>query len=291
MSTDSPSGQTDSSDTKTPAKETPAAKPRSRIEKIVVRTLIVALVIFAAIEVRAIRGYTKTLNDVQAALDAADKEQTDLTLEDLSSSMSLFPSQVKSNDEKHLITLKWWSFLRPSGYQIILHTKSDEDNPVVAFLSTPVKDAEEPRNPQPGPNSGEEGDDEDGDGDGDGDANAGAGGRGGFSSNAIFEANDKNNDGKLSKDEWPERGAQLLERADEDKDGEVTKDELDKALANRPKRSGGAKRNGGRGRSGGPGKRKSRPAVDDQGNKTTEKTPEKKTESKTEKKTEKKTDA
>ena len=42
---------------------------------------------------------------------------------------------------------------------------------------------------------------------------------------------DKNSDGKLSKEELPERMGTYLERADADKDGFLTADELGKVMS------------------------------------------------------------
>lgn len=61
------------------------------------------------------------------------------------------------------------------------------------------------------------------------------GGRGGNPQEMIsrmFEENDKNHDGKLSKAEMPERMAEMFDRADEDKDGFVTREELGKMMMN-----------------------------------------------------------
>ncbi len=46
----------------------------------------------------------------------------------------------------------------------------------------------------------------------------------------LFEENDANHDGKLSKAEMPERMQEMFARADVDKDGSVTKEELAKAF-------------------------------------------------------------
>ena len=68
----------------------------------------------------------------------------------------------------------------------------------------------------------------------------GGGNRGGrsFNPEAILERFDENDDGKLSKDELPERMQQIMERADSDKDGSLTKAELEKMFANRGGRGG-----------------------------------------------------
>lgn len=50
--------------------------------------------------------------------------------------------------------------------------------------------------------------------------------------NRMFEENDTNHDGKLSKAEMPERMQEMFARADADQDGFVTKDEMAKAFAN-----------------------------------------------------------
>lgn len=67
---------------------------------------------------------------------------------------------------------------------------------------------------------------------------------------ARMLANDKNSDGKLSKDELPEAFARQFDRWDEDKDGFVTKDELTKAAERRPG-PGGPGNRGRRNRDGG----------------------------------------
>lgn len=56
------------------------------------------------------------------------------------------------------------------------------------------------------------------------------GGAEGFVSRLM--QNDKDGDGKLTKDELPERAQGLLDRADENKDGLLDKDEVTKAFAN-----------------------------------------------------------
>ncbi len=52
----------------------------------------------------------------------------------------------------------------------------------------------------------------------------------------LFEENDSNHDGKLSKSEAPERMQELFARADADQDGFLTKDELAKAFENMGRR-------------------------------------------------------
>ena len=60
----------------------------------------------------------------------------------------------------------------------------------------------------------------------------GPGGRGGPGEmiNHMFEENDANHDGQLSKAEMPERMREMFERADLNQDGFVTRDELTKAF-------------------------------------------------------------
>lgn len=71
------------------------------------------------------------------------------------------------------------------------------------------------------------------------------GGRGGFDPAAMFERSDANKDGKLTKDELPERMRDRFERLDTDKDGSVT---LEEFRANMRAAFGGG--GGGRGRGG-----------------------------------------
>ncbi|MEO1970398.1 MAG: hypothetical protein ABGX07_02525 [Pirellulaceae bacterium] len=67
---------------------------------------------------------------------------------------------------------------------------------------------------------------------------------------ARMMQNDKNNDGKLSKDEVPERMQAIFGRADANNDGFLTKDELTKMVQQRGSRGGDRGRgdeSGGRG--------------------------------------------
>jgi len=73
--------------------------------------------------------------------------------------------------------------------------------------------------------------------------------------------NDKNGDGKLQKDELPERMQQIMERADTNADGALDKAELE-AMASRMQRGPGGPGAPG-GRPGGPG---GRPGGDDNNN-------------------------
>lgn len=73
---------------------------------------------------------------------------------------------------------------------------------------------------------------------------------------ARYMALDANKDGKLSKDELPERMQGLLTRADADSDGVVSKSELEKMVAAQQVPTGGrGGREGGPGGFGGPGRR------------------------------------
>jgi Ca2+-binding EF-hand superfamily protein len=75
------------------------------------------------------------------------------------------------------------------------------------------------------------------------------GGPGGFNTAALVErimGNDKNKDGKVTKDEMPENQQAFFDRLDENKDGALDKAEVEKGLANFGRRGG---------RSGQPGER------------------------------------
>jgi len=62
------------------------------------------------------------------------------------------------------------------------------------------------------------------------------GGRGGRNPGQMFDRMDRNGDGKLSKDELPERLAERLMRADTDGDGAVSKEEVEKVRGRKPAR-------------------------------------------------------
>ena len=127
---------------------------------------------------------------------------------------------------------------------------SDEINNAVAALKKLDKngngsiDAEEMR-PSFGGRGGPGGDEMRRPGEG-GERGAGrgeGGGRGGDMTARIMQA-DANGDGKISKDEAPERMAQMFDRLDQNSDGFVEKSEIEKMMSGRGGREGGA---GGRG--------------------------------------------
>jgi collagen type III alpha len=57
--------------------------------------------------------------------------------------------------------------------------------------------------------------------------------RGGGDMNRMFEAWDRNHDGKLSKSEMPERMQEMFERLDANKDGFVSKEEMGAMMGRR----------------------------------------------------------
>ncbi len=78
-----------------------------------------------------------------------------------------------------------------------------------------------------------------GQGEGGGRDQRGAQGQGGPDAGAFFDRLDANKDGKLTKDELPERAAERIMQADADGDGEVTKEELEAAREKMGGRRGG----------------------------------------------------
>ncbi|GAB4138098.1 MAG: hypothetical protein Tsb009_06030 [Planctomycetaceae bacterium] len=253
---------------------------RSPAEKWIVRGLIIVLVAFAAIEARARFGYEQTLAGIQETFED-DENKEDTKISDLDPVIKLFPSrETGSENGKHWVTLKWFSFIRT--FQIKLNVgNANDDDPVVLSFTTqdaeqnPVKKKELTPNEadeNPPGGAGPEGM-SNAPGAGSGPGGGGPGGGGGgrrFDPQAIatrIMGNDKDKDGKLTKKEIGdnERAQQLFDRADTDKDGFVTKEDLEKALANRPRRK---KRSGGGGRP--EGKRK-RPEAEKTPAKTTKK--------------------
>lgn len=66
------------------------------------------------------------------------------------------------------------------------------------------------------------------------------GGRGGFDPSAIFDRQDANKDGKLSKDEASERMRENFDQMDTDKDGAVSKEEFTQGMSQFRRGGGGA---------------------------------------------------
>lgn len=219
-------------------------KQRSTAEKIIVRTLIVALVVFATVEARARFGYERTLAAVKDVFEG-DENKKETTLSELESSFWFFPSREESDEPgNRTIKLHWFSFVYKGKYEISLTVGRNDDDPSVLSFMTP--DAERPEMTVVSKPGGE---------DGEGAPDPGEPGAVGPTPSAVsvggakkkkkgrkkrdpqafingLMENDKNKDGKLSKDEWPDNRKEMLERADADKDGTVTKDELTKAVEN-----------------------------------------------------------
>lgn len=72
-----------------------------------------------------------------------------------------------------------------------------------------------------------------------GDGSGGGPGAGGFDPSALFKSRDTDGDGKISREEAPERMAENFDRLDADGDGGITLQEFQKAMANRPPGGGG----------------------------------------------------
>ena len=247
------------------ASTTPEAVPvpqRSPVEKFLVRMLILVLVLFAAVEARAKFGFDMTRKGIEEEF-APDKK-----LDELAPNFKLFPSRewlAVGNRGGQILKLKWFSFVKYGQYEIEFVLASDKDDALVLGFTTPeADDIQRPVKPR------DEGKRRDGNPDGgpgmaigtDTDPPRGGGGRPKFDPQAFVKRimdNDKNKDGKLTKDEMDsDRSKRFFDRADADKDGTVTDEEVKKAVASFS-RGGGRKRSG----RGGNKRKRQRPAMED----------------------------
>ncbi|HET6423528.1 MAG TPA: hypothetical protein VFG20_07575 [Planctomycetaceae bacterium] len=208
--------------TPTPAApESPSRKPRNTVELWIVRGGIALLVALVAVQAHARFGYEMTLKRLQDRLAKEDEMSLPLLVTDAEKMIFGFPSQSERSDRHWRQRTYSWRGLTQS-YQIIMPYDNSEEQPVIMSLVTanppPMPEPVYEKETAPLPSLA-------------GMAGPGAPGPGGGGPRPDPMANDKDGDGKLSKDEASERMAANFEQWDANSDGFVDKDEIDAARA------------------------------------------------------------
>lgn len=254
----------------TPSSAAPAPapkKPRNSAEFWLVRGGIAVLVLLAAVQAHARFGYEMTLKKMQNRIALEEETAKPLLVSEAKEMIQGFPSATEVSDRHWIQRTYTWRGLTQS-YKIILNFDNSEPQPAVMSLLTgdapppPPEPVVEEGDPPPWPTSSMGG----AGGPGMGGPGMGGMGMGGGGPRPDPMANDKDGDGKLSKEEAPERMAANFADWDANSDGFVDKDEIEAARARfRAQRGNGGP--GGGGPSGGGG-RPQRPAAE--GDKPTE---------------------
>jgi hypothetical protein len=230
----------------TPASHATATKPsrpRHRGEFWAVRIGIFLLVALAALQAHARYGYEMSLKRLQDRLSTEEQSGQSLLVSDLSGYIVGFPSRTEIKD-RHWTQIRFtWRGLTES-YEIHLPYDSSEAAPVVLSLFTANPPPEEPKPtlagddaapapPTMGMSMG-------------GGGPGGGGPEGGGGRRFDLMDSDKDQDGKISKEEAPERVATGFAEWDTNSDGFIDADEI---AARRARRQA----EGGRGPGGEPG--------------------------------------
>lgn len=224
-----------------PPASPPAKKPRNAVELFVVRAGIVILVLLATVQAHARFGYEWSLRKLQSRLATEEETAVPLLLSDVPGMIVGFPSRTQMEDRHwHAVVYKWRGITK--AYEIRMPYYSSEKNPAILALETadaPPPPSYEPKESPEGvapPMESMAGSSGMGGGPGMG-SGPGMGGRG---PRPDPMANDKDGDGRLSKEEASERMAANFEQWDANSDGFVDKDEVAAARARFAQSRGGS---------------------------------------------------
>lgn len=228
--------------TPTPAAPSaPPSKPRHPVEFWLVRGGMLLLVLLVAVQAHARFGYEMTLKKLQSRLAKEEETAEPLLVSEVDGLVCGFPSQTELTDRHWRRRTYSWRGLTQS-YQISMPYDSSEKMPAIMSLETPgaplpeqskfdeesaspeiASTADVPQMPMPGSPGG----------------GPGMGGPGGGGPRPDPMTNDKDGDGKLSKEEAPERMAANFEEWDSNSDGFIDKDEIAARRARRQQQGGG----------------------------------------------------
>jgi hypothetical protein len=237
MSTDRPAS---SPPTAAPAPK----KPRSPLEKVVVRGGILLLLLLVAVQAHARFGYEMSLKKLQARI-AEDETNVDgkpLLVSELPQCIVGWPCRTVEKDRHwERVTYSWRGLTQ--CFEIRMPYDSSDEHPAVMSLETngapqPVE-APPPSEESVASNEGGSPTTAHAGMGGPGMGGPGMGGGMGGVPRPDIMTNDADGDGKVSKTEAPERMAQFFDRMDTNSDGFIDAEEAAAARARRAQREGG----------------------------------------------------
>jgi len=262
-----------------PSAPPPEKKRRSPVERVIVQGGILLLLLLVAVQAHARFGYELTLKNLQNRLAAEEngtEEGNPLYVNDVPTLIVGWPSRSVVTDKKwEAVTYSWRGLTKT--YSIRMPYDTSEERPAVLSLETaeppPVAELPDTAGEQPeaapdleqfagrsggmgGPGGGMHGGGSHG---GPGGGGPG-GGRGGPPPDIM--ASDADGDGKVSKEEAPERMAAFFDRIDTNSDGFIDADEVAEMLRRRAERQAAGEA-GGEGRPQRPAAEEAAPASTD----------------------------
>lgn len=209
-----------------PADSPPVAKGRNPTERILVWGVIGLLLIVVAIEGSARIGYTLTLNRLSRVLGLDDQlEPQPLHIDDVPALVSGFPSRtVEGGEFGSVVTYRWKGLLKDYGG---IHLEYTDDEGLVLGLQTddPPEDPRLIAEAAPQGDQVEEPLDDQEGGEMTPDEQAETAGQEGGRRRVPFSELDIDGDGKLSREEVPERLRDNFDEIDLNGDGYVDEEE------------------------------------------------------------------
>jgi hypothetical protein len=236
-----------------PATPSPAKKPRSPAERVIVWGGIILLLGLVAVQAHARFGYEMTLKNLQARVandDDGSESGNPLYVTDLPGLLVGFPTSSVSEEGRWRTVTYSWQGLGKS-YTIRMPYDSSDEKPAIFSLETGDAPPEEVaavsmEDTAAGASSETTTDMPAASHAGGGGSGGGAGGGGGGRRNIMDS--DKDGDGKISKEEASERLAPNFGQWDTNSDGFIDADEVAARMAQMREQGGGPGGGGGGGR-------------------------------------------
>lgn len=226
--------------TPTTLKSPAEKKPRNPVELYLVRGGIALLVVLVAVQAHARFGYQISLQKLQHRLATEEDTAVPLLVKDVPGLIVGFPSRSRNEDRHwHQMVYKWRGITQ--AYEIRMQYDSSETDPAVMGLVTAdappprplvLEDAAPTENTPPIDYA----------------AMAGRGGGMGGGPRPDPMTNDKDGDGRLSKEEAPDRMTANFAEWDANNDGFIDQDEVKAGVDRFMQQRGGGRPPGGEGR-------------------------------------------
>ena len=215
----------------------PSQPARNPVERILVWGLILVLLGVVGVEAMARFSYGNSLKSLETAL-ARDEQGDTLTIEEVAGHISGFPNR-QDDPEQRVLTYTWNGMLKTYG-SIIMRYSADNEVVGLETADAPPEEEDVEGDESDDPLAVDESDDESYGGEG------GGGRRGGGRGLDPMQF-DADGDGKISREEAPERMQEFFDEIDTNSDGFADEAELEarRAAFQRGGRGGGRGGEGG----------------------------------------------
>lgn len=229
-----------SDETQTPAESTPEKPPRNPMERLLVWGLIAAMLLIVATEGTARMGYTMSLNKIAERLEMDDigEESKPLGIEEAETLLVGFPAKTEADGK---VSFRWKGLIKDFG---AIHLSINEEQHVLGY-ETDAPPEDEPIVVAEGSEedsgmSGMEMPGGEGMSGGPGEGAGGGEGPGGRGQGQRFDPMqaDTDGDGKISREEAPERMQAVFDEIDTNSDGFLDEAEFEARRASRQRARG-----------------------------------------------------